>query len=146
MDKREILTKIEYLLDISKTAILVTTDSQGNPHARWMTPTVLKYRPGAIFTFSISDTPKILRINTNPRVEWMLQNPNLTCVINISGLARAIDNPALKTELMDILGSRLTAFWKANAGKDDFVVLETVIEEASHMEPMTGLRETVKFT
>lgn len=146
MDTQQLLTIIEAILDISKTAVLITADSQGNPHARWMTPTVLKYRPGAIFAFSVPDTLKLKNIEANPRVEWLLQNPNLTRVINIIGRARVIDNPSFKTELMDILGSSLAVFWKANSGKDDFVIIETVIEEAVYLEPMTGLREAVKFT
>ena len=46
---------------------------------------------------------------------------------------------------MEILGPRLIVFWKANLHADEFVVIETIIEEAIFFEPMKGTRQTVRF-
>lgn len=146
METHEMLNKIESILDQVKTAVLATTDSEGHIHMRWMTPVVLKNRPGVIFAFSVPNAPKIKQIEKTGRASWMIQTRDLREIINARGRARIVDNPALKTELMDILGSRLVVFWKANAGQDEFVVIETIIEHAEYFKPMEeGSRKTVRF-
>ena len=45
---------------------------------------------------------------------------------------------------MEAVGKKLTAFWKVNSTMD-FIILETVIEEATYLSPMKGIREVVHF-
>ena len=146
MSPQELLNRLESILDEAKTGVLATKDSSGVIHMRWMTPAVLNHRQGAIFTFSAPGTPKIEQIMSTEQAEWMIQRPDLREIVNIQGPIRVIDNPALKSELMEILGPRLTAFWKANIGSDQFVVLETVIQTATYFKPMEGLREAMEFS
>ncbi len=145
METHELLNRLETIVDEAKTAILATVDSAGCTHMRWMTPAVLKHRPGAIFTFSAPDAPKVEQVHAAGCAEWMFQTRDLRQIINVAGPARVLDNPALKSELMEILGPRLIVFWKANLNADEFVVIETVIEEATFFEPMKGTRQTVHF-
>ena len=146
MEIHELLNKLEAILEEAKTAVLATTDSAGQTHMRWMSPVVLKHRGGSIFAFSAPMTPKIEQIEATGQAEWMIQRRDLRQIVNIHGRTSVVDNPALKTELMDILGSRLAVFWQANVGRDEFVVIETVIEQAVFFVPMEGTRETVQFT
>jgi hypothetical protein len=43
------------------------------------------------------------------------------------------------------LGNRLGAFWKLQGRASDFLVLETVLEEAVHYRPMSGEKNRVVF-
>ena len=44
----------------------------------------------------------------------------------------------------EALGQRLFTFWRVNP-QSDFIVLETVVEQATYFTPMTGQRVTVTF-
>jgi general stress protein 26 len=145
MQAQEMLNTIESILDDAKTAILVTTDASGKPYGRWMTPVMLKQRPGVIFAFAAVGSNKLGQIEEKGDVLWLVQTKDLRQVVHVRGVIRIVDNPALKSELMEILGPRLAVFWKANVGKDEFVVVETVMQEATYTKPMKGLRETVVF-
>ena len=145
MTREELLDKLDAIIDSSKAAILVTGDKAGGAHGRWMTPALLKYRPGAIYCFSAPHAKKVGQIEATGKVEWVIQTRDLREIVNVRGTARAVDNPALKSELMEILGPRLMVFWKANVGVEEFVVIETVMEEATYLKPMKGERQTVKF-
>ncbi len=145
MNKEELFSRIDYVIDDAKTAILATTDEDGSPHMRWMTPMILPYRPGIIFACTVPGTPKVDQINQNREVEWIFQTKDLREVINIKAKADIIENPSLKAELMESAGSRLTAFWKANIGKEDFVIIQSVIEKAMYFLPAKGKREFVDF-
>ena len=146
MTNQELLNKVDGIIENSKTAILVTGDEAGGAHGRWMTPALLKHRPAAIYCFSAPHARKVAHIEATGKVEWLIQTKDLREIVNVRGTARVLDNPALKNELMEILGPRLMVFWKANVGEEEFVVIETVIEEATYMRPMKGEREIVKFS
>lgn len=145
MQTQQLLNKLQEILDDAKAGVLGTTDSSGNTHMRWMTPIVSSHRPGAIFAFSVPHTPKIEQIQATGNAEWMIQTRDLTEIINLHGPTRVVDNPALKAELMDIIGNRLASFWKANTGQDEFVLIETVIKKATYFRPMQGIKQTVEF-
>lgn len=144
MKKNEMLHLIEKLIDESGAGILATVGVDGKPHIRWMTPTTMKGRPGVIFAITAPGTAKREHLDKQPAVEWMFQNITLNEVIKVQGTANVLDNPALKSEVIQILGKKLHVFWKINS-ETDFVVLETIVEEATYMKPLTGIKETVKF-
>jgi general stress protein 26 len=145
MTPQEMLNRVEVILEDSKAGILSTITPDGVPHMRWLTPLILKQRPGCIYAVTAPGSAKTIDIDSMPQVEWMLQTRGLTEIVNLKGTITAVDNPALKSEIFDILGPRLTVFWKANPEKDEFIVLETAITEAMWLRPMKGIRETVKF-
>jgi len=145
MNSREMMRKIETILEDAKAGILATTDAQGQPHARWMTPVLLDQWPESLFAVTAPDFPKIMQLDANNRVEWMLQTRALDQVINIRGGINVLDNPSLKAQIMEAIGKKLTVFWKVNKDKTDFVILETVIDEACWSAPVKGLKEVVTF-
>ena len=75
----------------------------------------------------------------------MVQDRALNEIIHLRGVMNVIDNPALRTELMEVLGSHLQVLWKANLDRTEMVVLETVIKQAVYFVPMKGFRELVAF-
>ena len=139
------MNKIETVLEDAKAGVLATVDAEGKPHARWMTPVVLAQWPETVFAVTSPDFPKILQLDANNKVEWLIQTRALDQIINVRGGINVLDNPSLKAQVMEAIGKKLTVFWKVNKDKTDFVILETVIDEASWYAPMKGLREIVKF-
>lgn len=145
MNNQEMMNKIEAVLEDAKAGILATVDAAGSPHVRWMTPVILSQWPDAIFAVTSPDFPKILQLDSNKKVEWMIQTRALDQIINVRGGINILDNPSLKAQVMEAIGKKLTVFWNINKQKTDFVILETVIEEASWFAPMKDLREIVQF-
>jgi len=145
MDHREIMNKVDHLLDEGRTALLATTDGKGQPHMRWMTPTVLKWRPNTLFAFTSPASQKVRHLQAHREVAWMVQDRALNEIIHLRGVMNVVDNPALRTELMEVLGSHLLVLWKANVDETEMVVLETVIKQAVYFVPMKGFRELVSF-
>ncbi len=146
MDQHEFLYKVEQLLEDSKTGVLATLAQDGTPRMRWMTPTILKGRPNALFAITSPDFGKVMQLTQHPDVEWMIQTRSLNQVVSLRGQINVLDNPSIKSEVMESLAKRLTVFWRANTEKTDFVVLETIISEATYFQPMKGQRETIRFT
>ncbi|MDG5814657.1 pyridoxamine 5'-phosphate oxidase family protein [Chitinispirillales bacterium ANBcel5] len=145
MNTQEILSAMETIIDESKTAVLATVDQDEKPHIRWVIPGVLKNRPGALYTVTALKFSKVEHLHSNPHVEMMLQSPALDKVINVRGVMNILENPSIRKEVLEAIGSRLAAFWKANVSEGELVVLELVIDEAMYYTPMNGTRETVKF-
>jgi pyridoxamine 5'-phosphate oxidase len=145
MTQAELLHKVEEIIDDAKAGVLVTSDKDGRPHARWMTPAMLKGRPSALYAVSSPHAAKTMQIEANPCVEWMIQSRNLDRVINLKGRVNIVDNPSLRSEVIEHIGKRLTVFWKVNPNQMEFVVLETVLEEGTYFLPMRGESVTVTF-
>lgn len=142
----QLLSKLEEITAETGAAVLCTTDSRGKGFLRWMTPFVLNYRPGIIYAFTAPNSAKIAHIEEGSDAEWMFQKRDLSEVINIRGAVKVVSSPSLKAELLDIFGDKLFMFWKSNTSSEEFVILETTIEQASYLLPMEGTRESVWFT
>ena len=144
METKVILSELESILDSAKVGVLATVDSDGRPAMRWMTPAVMKGRPTSLFAVTSPSFRKVVHLQSNPRVEWQFQTRDLNRVLNLKGEVRIIDNPSLKSEVMEAIGDRLQIFWRVNV-KTDFVVLETLIQEITIFYPMQKRKETVSL-
>jgi general stress protein 26 len=145
MEPRELMDKAEALLEESKAGVLATVDEIGRPHMRWMTPRRLKGRTGTIYALTTAASAKAFQLGKNVFGEWLIQSKTLSEIVTLKGNINMLDHPSLKNEVMEALGSQLTVFWKVNPAIEDFVVLETVVEEGTYFMPMKGIRETIKF-
>jgi general stress protein 26 len=145
MDKVSMMDKLAMLIEDSRAGVLSTVDASGLPRARWMTPAILKDRPNELFCVTCPTSPKIEGLSERPNVHWTIQNRALTQIVTVTGKVNIVGNPAMKAEIIEAIGRRLDFFWKANCEKRDFVVLETVIQEAIYFRPMQGTRDTVQF-
>lgn len=145
MDIHGIMGKIEEILEDSKTGVLATVDTSGRPHMRWMTPAIVHGRPGAIFAVTSPQFAKAIHLASHSEAEWMLQTRALDEIVNIKCKINLIDNPSIKSEILEAAAKKLTAFWKVNTGMD-FIVLETILEEAAYYNPMKGLKEVINFS
>lgn len=145
MNQHEVMYKVEQILEDTTTGVLATVDKDGTPRMRWMTPAVLKGRPDVLFAITSPDFDKVTQLDDHPAVEWVIQTRTLNKVVNLRGKINVLDNPAIRSEVMEHLARKLTVFWRINTGKADFIVLETIIEEATFFQPMKGDKETVHF-
>ena len=144
MEKNEILSLIESLVDDSQVAVLATVDPDGKPSMRWMTPAIISGRPASLFAITSPNFRKVMHIEKNADVEWMIQTRDLNRVVNITGRVNVVDNPSLKSEVLESIGKRLEVFWRVNR-KTDFLVLETVITEATFFRPLERKKEIVSI-
>ena len=145
MQSKDIMNKIEEILSDVKIAILATIDAEEAPRLRWMSPVLLDSRPNVLYTISSPHFHKIHQLENNPQVEWMIQTLDVSEVVNVKGKINIIDNPALKAEVIEKMDDRLNVFWRLSSEETDFLVLETIIDEASYYLPMRPTKTTVRF-
>lgn len=145
MKSNELMQIVENILSETRVGVFATVDEHNRPHIRWMVSAVLRGRPGALFTVTTPDSAKVRHIQECPHVEWMIQTVALDKVVNLKGKTNVLDNPSIKAEVMEAIGSLLNNFWQINKDKSDFIVLETVIEEGFLSYPTKGKVEFVRF-
>jgi len=145
MKVSEVLDKLEAVLDDSKVGVLSTINSDGNPKARWMSPSVLRGREGFLYAVTSPKFKKSVQIEAHPEVHWLIQSKALDRVVSIRGKINIIDNPSFKSEVITSIGEGLNMFWHINQNSDEMVVLETVMEEVEYFEPLGGIRAKVKI-
>jgi general stress protein 26 len=145
MDSREVMKKVGAIIEAHGTGLLATVDEEGDPHVRWLTPTLLPDSPGALYAITAPKFAKVLQVRAHRRVEWMFQTPTLDEVISVRGPINVVETPSLRAEVLEVLGPRLSTFWKLAHDARDLVVLETIVEEATHFLPMVGRKAVVRF-
>lgn len=145
MTQHELMYKMEQILEDVHTGILATIDEQGNPQMRWMTPSLINGRANVLFAITSPHFRKVVQLNANASVQWMIQTRAIDEVVNLRGKINVLDNPSIRAEVMEQLGKQLTIFWRVNTEHTDFIVLETIIEEATYFRPMKGVKEIVSF-
>jgi len=145
MTKTEIVAALDEIIDAAQVAVLATIDPEGRPAMRWMTPAMVRGRPGYLYAVSSVECRKVHHLQSCPAVEWLFQTPELNRIVAVQGRMSVIDNPQLKSEVLESIGPRLEVFWRTNEKKTDFIVLETVIDQISLYQPMKPLQDTVLF-
>jgi general stress protein 26 len=145
MDQRELMGKLAEILDDSNSGVLSTSDENGIIHLRWLTPVLMRGRKGFVYSLTSLDSKKVEHIRNNPNVTWIIQTRAVNQVITLYGKANILENPSIKTEVLETVGNKLTMFWRINGNLNDFAVLETVIEKAEYYLPMKGLSQTIDF-
>lgn len=145
MGPQELLNAVESILSESSPGILAVSDPSGTPHMRWMTPLLLPGRDRALYAVISPDFAERIMTRLSPRVEWMLQNRALTVIFRLRGTIRVLDDPMLRSEVIEKIGKKLAAFWRLNKDQKTFKVLETNLVSAERILPMKGISETVEF-
>ena len=143
MTKQEVLNTLEMILNEAHTAVLATTDQDGKPHIRWMTPALLRGRTGVIYAVTSPRFGKVVQLEAHPEVEWMFQTPILDTIVTVRGRINIVDNPSILSEVLETLGSFMRSVWKLKGDERGLLVLETIIEEAIYYKPMKGVKEVV---
>ncbi len=144
MTVQEMMKKIGEILENSKTGLLATIDETGQPNLRWMTPSIVREWPEALFAVTSPNSAKIKQLKDNNKVSWSIQSKTLDQIVHIKGTINIVDNPSLKAQITEAIGMKLSMFWYINTSTD-FIILETDIAEARWFSPMKGLSETVVF-
>ena len=145
MDTKSFTATLASLIQDAKTAAFATVDSDGQPNMRWMTPTLLDDRPGAIYAVTSPDFRKIKHLESNPKAQWMFQSKLLDKIVTVGGIVNIVDNSSMKAEVLEAIGRRLTIFWRINPDAAKLVVVETIMHHGFYFEPMTERREIVTF-
>ncbi len=145
MTRREIIAEIGRIIDEVKTALLATVNEDGRPAVRWVTPAILRGREGALFCITAPGSDKVKHLESTPNVQWLFQTRALDRIIAVDGKVNIVDNPSIRSEVLEEVGPKLSAFWKITTDERDLLVLETIIESATFYLPMRGTKERVDF-
>ena len=140
MEFRQLIDVVERILERSHAAVLTTVDTEGTPHGRWMVPTTLRGATGSLYAVTSPAFRKIPQVENHPTVSWLIQTKPLSEVVEVIGKVQVIDNPALKSDVLESLGKYIATFWRVNEYETELVVLETVIESIEYFKPMKGER------
>jgi general stress protein 26 len=139
MKDREPLKAFRALLDSVRVGLLCTVGQDGSPHVRWMTAAILPGEHGFLYCVSGSGSAKVADLEIHDKVEWSFQSPSLDEVVTLEGRAIVLDNPELKAQVLERLGSDLQAFWRVHPDPRKLVVIETEIEHARLYRPMENI-------
>ena len=145
MKKSDFLLEIEALIEDAKTAILASVDGEGRPHMRWMTPALLKDREGAIYALTSTSFDKRKQLEASQQVQWMFQSKSLDRMATVNGRVNLIENPSMRSEVLEEIGGKLGVFWKLNSDPSSLVVIETIMEEGKLFLPMKGEKRSISF-
>ena len=145
MEKGELLNILEKIIDEEKTAILATVGDDGRPRMRWVSPVMIPGRRGAIYMVASENSVKVKQALSNPHAQWLFQTRALHRIVTVDGSINVVNNPSLRSEVLEVVSPRLRAFWKINMEERDLMVLETIIERASYYVPMKGRKEEIVF-
>jgi pyridoxamine 5'-phosphate oxidase len=146
MNAEQIMNEIQSIIDDARTAVIATVDNDNSPHMRWVTPGLLKDHPRSVFIITSPSFAKAIHAMENPTVEWMFQTRALDKVVNTQGTASILDNPSIKSEVLEVVGARLRTLWHLSEDQHSMIVMETVLEKAAYFLPAKGTKETVSFT
>jgi len=127
------------LLETVGVGILTTIGEDGYPRSRWMTAATIAREHGYLYCVTVAGTRKVRDLDKNDKVEWSFQSPSLDQVAQLRGRAVSMDNPQLKAEVLEALGSNLENFWRVNPDPRRLIVIETAIEKVKFYKPMENL-------
>lgn len=141
MEINALFTVLERIMDDSRPAVLSTVDADGKPHSRWMVPTILRGTRGALYAVTSPRFHKIEELAANPHVSWLIQGKTFEEIVEASGKAVIVDNPVLKSDVLEALGPSLSTFWRVTPDDSELVVIETMIERIDYLKPVDGTHE-----
>ena len=142
MEFPELFARLERLVEASKVGILTTMDAERYPQSRWMTPVVVRGRPGYVYAVTAPDSSKAAQIREHPKVEWFFQSKILDEVLSASGDAVLVNDPQAKAEVLEAIGPNLQIFWRVNPNAKNLVIVETEIQKLSCFYPMRNERHS----
>lgn len=146
MEMQKLMAELDRVIGQAKTAVFITVDKGGAPHARWVTPGLLKGRPGAVYFVTYPTANKVAQLQANHSVSWLFQSPALDRIVTVDGTAAVLDNASLTSEVLESVAPRLRTFWKVTEDAHAFSVVETVIQRAELFLPLTGARDRGDFS
>jgi len=139
MKDHEPLKAFRSLLDSVRVGLLCTVGINGEPHTRWMTAATLPGEHRFMYCVTGSGSVKVADLENNDKVQWSFQSASLDEVVTLEGRALVLDNPELKAQVLEQLGSDLQAFWRVQPDPKRLVVIETEIDNAHLYRPMENI-------
>ena len=140
------LEVLHSLVSEMHVGLLISQGPESYPDSRWMTVTLLEREPHCLYSVSIEGTRKVKEIKIQDKVSWSFQSPSLDRIVSVHGRAAVLDNPRLKAEILENLGSQLENFWKIHPDPGKLVVIETYVEKATLYLPVKNFITTQEVT
>jgi len=143
MSLNRLMSEIDSIIEDAKAAILATVDEKGVPKLRWITPGTIPEHPGALYMVTNNAFDKVEHARNHPDATIMLQTRVLDKVLTLHGTLEVLENPAIRSDTLERVGKRLTAFWKIPAERKGLVVLEFSITRAVLYLPQKGIKTEI---
>ena len=149
MTKREALKCVKLILSRSISdhgeAVIVTTNSNGQPHASWM-GTLNSPNISTLITMTSPDSRKVINLLENPKVEWMFTNRSRTQVAYLRGKARIVQDPQEVEEAWKSLKNKTKAYFMQYSTEPGmpFLVIKTNVEEIELVVPKDNIHKTLR--
>jgi general stress protein 26 len=143
-DCDDVLGLLKALIDGSHPGLLTTVDEANHPHARWMATLAFDNFP-FVYSLTARKSRKLAHIAKNPYVDWTFSNENLSLVLNLSGIAKALSEPAQIKKVWRLVKDKSHAYFLDNFSENpEFVALETTVTGIECCIPQSGLRWSVE--
>jgi len=135
----DVLGAARELIDGNHPGILTTVDEKGRPHARWMASLDFEDFPH-IYTLTAPHSRKLKHIVSNPIVEWMFSNQDLSFIINLSGLAATITDTSMLKRIWRSVEDKSHAYFLNNfTERPGVAVIQTTVTEITCCLPQSNL-------
>lgn len=139
----DVMEVLKALIDGSHPGLLATVDQANRPHARWMATLAFDKFP-FIYTLTARKSRKLAHIAKNPHVDWIFSNENLSLILNLSGTAKALIEPAAIKKVWRLVKDKSHTYFLDNFSENpEFVALETTVTDIECCIPQSGLRWSV---
>lgn len=146
MNDKEIIASATQLLGDTRAGLLTTIDLNGAPNVRWMATHTLLGSLDVMYTITSPTSNKAAEIAANPNVTWLFSRVNFTEIAKIRGKAFIEDDPLLKSQIWDAIGSRTWRYFTINKEDPTFAVLVTEFREIEYYAPGKQMFEPVRVT
>lgn len=130
------------LADGRRPGLLATIDAAGTPQMRWMQTLSLDEFPH-LYALCSPSSRKVGQIRANPRVSWIFTSESGDMVVNLSGRANIVVDPAEINRVWRLIEKKENAYFlDLKASVDGVAVIDTLVDEVICSVPKYGLHYT----
>jgi general stress protein 26 len=141
----DIFAVVRHLVNGTHPGVLTTVDDCGQPHARWMASLSFDEIP-LIYTLTSAESRKVRHIESNPQVNWMFSNANLSLILNLEGSAMILRDTKTIKRVWDQIQNKEQAYFLKNSMEGrGIAVMATRIKHIECCNPKNSLRFAVEI-
>ena len=140
MTKDEIIAIAVELVGARKPFVLGTVDAAGQPQMRWMGD-LLREEPLVIWMAGGAQSRKVVQLQAHPQAQLILQAPDFSTVVTLSGRCETCTDAASKQKVWD----GIPGLARHSSGPDDpkMAALRFVTERVEVLQMAAGTEPLV---
>lgn len=123
----------------TRPGMLATIDSDGVPRMRWMQTLSLDHFPH-LYALCSPSSRKVAQIRASPRVSWLFTSDSGNMIVNLSGRANIITEPAEVNGIWRLIEHKENAYFlDLKSDAEGIAVIDTLVDEVDCSVPKYGL-------